>query len=116
MGVQSKETLEEEARPSGESTPTSSQGLWPLEKNQSSLEKNSKSLKKVKVPELKTNEEHAKELTLGQDMGVRRPSVEPSQREGASCRGRTENQRSSARGCDNENIEDGTSGKYQSTH
>ncbi|OAE32098.1 hypothetical protein AXG93_4202s1000 [Marchantia polymorpha subsp. ruderalis] len=41
---------------------------WPSEKNQLSLEKSSKSLEKAKVPKLKTNEEHVKELTLGQEM------------------------------------------------
>ncbi|OAE18951.1 hypothetical protein AXG93_1976s1580 [Marchantia polymorpha subsp. ruderalis] len=60
--------------------------------------------------------EGARGATLGEGHGVQSSLVEPSQGEELSCRGRTENRRSLARGCDDEDKEHGTLEKDRSTH
>ncbi|OAE20127.1 hypothetical protein AXG93_3818s1250 [Marchantia polymorpha subsp. ruderalis] len=64
-GVQAQEPLEKDVESSGKKTTTSSQGLRPSERKQSSSEKNESS-EKADVPESKTSEEYVKELTLSE--------------------------------------------------
>ncbi|OAE20309.1 hypothetical protein AXG93_1084s1010 [Marchantia polymorpha subsp. ruderalis] len=61
-------TAEEIEEPLEEKAATSGQGLRPLEKEQTSSVKRGRSSEKADVPELKHSEEHAKELTLSQEI------------------------------------------------
>ncbi|OAE22966.1 hypothetical protein AXG93_1384s1020 [Marchantia polymorpha subsp. ruderalis] len=66
-GTDIEEPLEKDVEPSGERTATLSQGLWPSERKQPSLEKN-EFPNKADVLGPKTSEEHAKELTLSEEI------------------------------------------------
>lgn len=65
--VQNEDPLEKNVEPLRTRTATSSQGLHSLERKQPSLEKNETS-EKADVPEPKTSEEHAKELTMSEEI------------------------------------------------